>query len=127
MSHTHHYIGTREECETQARASCIDWLGGEERYQKLCSDLREELARLGTTRSAGYKMLRMYIPFAGIAGYWPIRAMARDILRPLPPCSEEHGPHNVCAKCAILPDDDQLRQDCTFEEDIPDYAWSTLK
>lgn len=102
MGYTHHYIGTREECEAQARASCVDWLGGEERYQKLCDDLRTEMQQVKknvkTSTAQQYKLLRMYIPFAGIAGYWPIRAMARDILKP---CSTDHGVQGACAKCAL--------------------------
>lgn len=97
MSYTLHYSGSKKEMESQARQSCIDYLGGQDRYDLICSRLRAELHRLDYPRvGQRYQALRLAIPFAGISGYWPIRAMVRDILD----CSFVHGPHNACPKCA---------------------------
>lgn len=85
MHYTRKYqTGTRAERTDAALADCKEWFG--KAYSKkvalLAEHVRDCRAR-GYTRRQIHDSLYMLCGIGGVSGYWPVRAITRDILRKL--------------------------------------------
>lgn len=70
------FTGSTRDREAAALRECISYLG-KARFNKLCNAVAKDLR--GCTIRQAYRELRFALPFAGIQGYWPIRAMVKHI------------------------------------------------
>jgi len=75
-SYTVKFEGSKQECEAAALRECISYLG-KDRFNKMCNSVAKDLRGCGIRQA--YRELRFALPFAGIQGYWPIRAMVKHI------------------------------------------------
>ena len=86
MSYEIMFDGTRHEMEAQARQSCIDYLGSEQRFEQLIWNIRKDL-RLDPrfkhlSTASKYRLIKRSLGmFVGIAGRYPVRAIAREALK----------------------------------------------
>lgn len=79
----HHYsrylCETKAENEARALADCKEYLG-DEFYDKVIRTLRSETK--GKSVRYAYHMIRFSLSmFVGIEGYYPVRAMVREVLK----------------------------------------------
>lgn len=80
MRYETQYLGTKAENEAKALQDCKDYLG-EEIYEKAIRILRADLSS-PTSRTYKYHYIRAsLVMFLGIEGYWPVRAMVREVLK----------------------------------------------
>lgn len=75
-SYTVKFEGSTQERESAALRECVSYLG-KARFNKVCAQIAKDLK--GCTIREVYRNLRFALPFAGIQGYWPTRAMVKHI------------------------------------------------
>lgn len=84
MHYTTNYTGTNTENEQSARNDVVSYLGGKREYNKKLKVLRayaEGVRHGGGSVSKLYRNVRASLAlFLGIEGYWPVRAIMRDVL-----------------------------------------------
>lgn len=68
------FTGSNHEKEAQALRECESYLGTT-RFNKIVKSCRKSLK--GVPCRKAYRELRFALPFAGIQGYWPVRAFFR--------------------------------------------------
>jgi hypothetical protein len=79
MRQTIKFYGTKAECEAQALQRCRDYLG--DRFDFALGAIRDMLCTVGATRRQRLNRCKMALSFAGVEGYYPVRAMIRAALK----------------------------------------------
>lgn len=77
MSHYEvRFTGSNDEKERQALKECVSYLG-KGRFNKIVQSIAKDLR--GASCREAYRSVRFALPFAGIQGYWPIRAFFKHL------------------------------------------------
>jgi hypothetical protein len=76
--HIHYTAADKSVNEAKALRDCKDYLGGKFYTAKA---LLKKQADMNERTTNKYRSIAMALDFAGIRGYWPVRAMVREVLK----------------------------------------------